>query len=83
MKKGTLIAFTGIDGSGKTTQADLLVKNLLKDGIEAAYVWSRWEPFLVRPFIAKWKEKKTNCRDKIGDQYNGIRVEKQRLLENP
>jgi dTMP kinase len=83
MKKGTLIAFTGIDGSGKTTQADLLVKNLLKDGIEASYVWSRWEPFLVRPFIAKWKEKKTNCGDKIGDQYNGIRVEKQRLLENP
>lgn len=33
MKKGKLIVIDGIDGSGKTTQIDLIAKNLAKQGI--------------------------------------------------
>jgi len=37
MKKGMFICIEGIDASGKTTQAKLLVKNLNKKGYEAIY----------------------------------------------
>jgi dTMP kinase len=36
-KKGLLICIEGIDASGKTTQAKLLVKNLIKKGYDAVY----------------------------------------------
>jgi len=37
MRKGMLICIEGIDASGKTTQAKLLVKNLNERGYEAVY----------------------------------------------
>lgn len=45
---GLLICFTGIDGSGKTTQAELLVAWLASMGFRSMYVWSRGEVLLVR-----------------------------------
>jgi thymidylate kinase len=40
-KRALLFCLTGIDGSGKTTQAQLLVKWLLSQGVKADYIWSR------------------------------------------
>ncbi len=49
---GKLICFTGIDGSGKTTQAKLLMDELTGEGLDTAYVWGRgdvlWRQALVR-----------------------------------
>jgi len=45
-----LIYISGIDGCGKTTQAQLLVKFLKEEGIDVQYAWLRWEPSLKRFF---------------------------------
>jgi len=45
---GSLICFTGIDGSGKTTQAKLLVDWLTSQGVKAIYTWSRGEVLAIR-----------------------------------
>lgn len=37
LKRGILIVFEGIDGSGKTTQAKILLDKLRKKGIDAVY----------------------------------------------
>lgn len=37
LRRGFLIVFEGIDGSGKTTQADILMRNLQKKGVDAVY----------------------------------------------
>lgn len=46
-----LIVLTGIDGSGKSTQAQLLLESIKQEGVDADYVWARWEPKLLRPFV--------------------------------
>ncbi len=45
-----LICFNGIDGAGKTTQAQRLVEHLNRCGYPAEYVWSGGRTLLSRPF---------------------------------
>ena len=42
-----IIYISGIDGCGKTTQAEHLVETLKKQGISVEYQWLRWEPSIV------------------------------------
>ena len=52
-RKGILICFTGIDGSGKTTLAKSLANAMNEQAIESRYVWGGFESFmLLRPFAA-------------------------------
>lgn len=51
-KRSTLICFIGIDGSGKTTQAKALCESLARAGIKTRYVWTRFEPKLIKPLVA-------------------------------
>jgi len=84
MRKGYLIVFTGIDGSGKTTQAKILVESLKKNGIEASYVWTRWEPSLLRFLINRWKSNnKTENIDRLNRNVTVVRDIKRRFKSNP
>lgn len=49
--RGFLICFIGIDGSGKTTLAKELVRNLNNNGKKFRYVYARFEPLILKPFM--------------------------------
>jgi dTMP kinase len=52
-KKGKLIVIDGTDGSGKTTQANLLIKHLRKDGRKVKFIhFPRYENNFFGKFIA-------------------------------
>ncbi|WP_229111382.1 dTMP kinase [Halapricum desulfuricans] len=48
---GALVCFSGIDGSGKTTEAKSVVSELQENGVDATHVWARWRPFVSYPFM--------------------------------
>ena len=50
--KGKLICIIGPDGTGKTTQANLLVKYLRQQGIDCEYKWLRFHHFFSLPVLA-------------------------------
>lgn len=50
----TIIYISGIDGCGKTTQAQRLASRLNSSGKTAEYQWLRWEPSIL-PVIRKIK----------------------------
>jgi len=49
--RAILICFTGIDGSGKTTLAKMLVEGMKKEGIKSKYVYNRSKPFVTKPIM--------------------------------
>lgn len=52
-KRGKLIVIDGTDGSGKTTQANLLIKHLRKDGRKVKFIhFPRYEDNFFGKFIA-------------------------------
>ena len=50
--KGLLVCFTGIDGSGKTSNANKLIENLRKMNLSPVYAYGRWTPVFSYPFLA-------------------------------
>ena len=49
--KNTLICFTGIDGSGKTTIAKEIDQKLRKNNVNSVYVYGRVIPTISRLFM--------------------------------
>jgi dTMP kinase len=41
MARGLLITFSGLDGAGKSTQIDLLMDRLQREGLPPIYLWTR------------------------------------------
>ena len=78
-KKRFFICFTGIDGSGKTTQAKNLVKNLSLNGIKSEYVYARLVPIIFKPLLVVgnllFLRKK-----KINNDYEGYSNTKKNIL---
>jgi glycosyltransferase involved in cell wall biosynthesis/thymidylate kinase len=50
-RRGRLIAISGIDGAGKSTQAERLRIRLAEQGLAATSMWCRWDPLLSKPAV--------------------------------
>ncbi|HEY0733310.1 MAG TPA: hypothetical protein VGD69_00265 [Herpetosiphonaceae bacterium] len=55
MAQGILICLLGIDGSGKSTQAQRLVARLASTGYAATYVWGGRRGLLTAPLVRRGK----------------------------
>jgi thymidylate kinase len=51
-----IIYLTGIDGSGKSTITEKLVKEIYKD-VEVISIWARYKPKIVKALISPFKKK--------------------------
>ncbi len=85
--RGLLICFTGIDGSGKTTQAKLLVDWLASRGIKSTYTWSRGEVLAIRRIFLSMGRKAlgTSTRAITSNEvsFRNYQSRKSKLMRNP
>ncbi len=85
-RAGKLICFTGIDGSGKTTQARILVSALAEAGLEAEYVWGRGDVIWRRTLVAWGRRLLRHPQDEADNaavSHTDYRRRKQALLKSP
>jgi thymidylate kinase len=47
----TLVALTGVDGAGKSTQVAAVVRRAADLGMRADSIWCRWDPLIARPAV--------------------------------
>jgi thymidylate kinase len=50
-RRGILVAFSGVDGSGKSTQVDLLEESFERVNVQVLRIRSRWRPVLSLPLL--------------------------------
>lgn len=55
-RRGCLISISGVDGSGKTTQIELLEKRIKETRPNTLIVWSRWRPLSSLPLLALMRQ---------------------------
>jgi len=53
--RGLLVAFSGVDGSGKSTQIHLLEEQLAKDRVGVLHIRCRWRPVLSLPLLVVFR----------------------------
>ena len=80
---GRLLVVSGLDGSGKSTQAGLLERRLRDAGYRVATVWSRWEPRLSAPLIRIAKRSLNPRSDAATRDYTRFTAAKRRTMRSP
>lgn len=81
--RGRLLVLTGLDGSGKSTQAELLERRLYENGYDVAKVWSRWEPALSAPLIRAAKRRLGAREDAATADYIDFTAAKRQAMNKP
>jgi dTMP kinase len=85
-QRALLICFTGVDGSGKTTQAELLMKWLMAMGVKSMYVWSGGEILTIRGILLSMGRRTlgTTAREIARDKmaYDDYQSRKSKFKEN-
>lgn len=74
MQRSAFVYITGCDGTGKSTQADLMLAHYRRQGVEPMHLWLRFPFFLTLPLLVyarlrglSWYEERNGVRQGYWD----------------
>jgi thymidylate kinase len=82
-KSGNLLVLSGLDGTGKSTQAGILVDRLKRKGITVRTVWNRWKPLISVPIVALARKTISRDKDAPTAQYEEFTRVKKEKMKHP
>lgn len=78
-----ILVLSGLDGTGKSTQARILSERLSEMGIDVATVWNRWKPLLSAPVIRVARRRLSSVKDAPTSDYSSFTRAKKEKMRNP
>lgn len=78
-----LVVLSGLDGTGKSTQARILAEGLRENGIRSATIWNRWEPKLTGPIVSLARRVISRSSDAPTADYERFTAGKRRRMRSP
>ncbi|MBN1163032.1 MAG: hypothetical protein JXB45_00500 [Candidatus Krumholzibacteriota bacterium] len=78
-----VLVLSGLDGTGKSTQASILADRLRQEGIKVDTIWNRWKPCLSAPAIRLARRRINPAKDAALSDYENFTETKRKKMRNP
>lgn len=82
-EKGRILVLSGLDGTGKSTQAEILARRLASEGVGVGTVWNRWKPLASAPLIYLARRRLSAVRDARIADYRNFTESKKNKMRSP
>lgn len=81
--KPGILVLSGLDGTGKSSQARILSERLFGSGIRVNTIWNRWKPVLTLPLIKMARRSISPVRDAQTADYSNFTEKKRDRMRSP
>lgn len=78
-----MLVLSGLDGTGKSTQAEILAERLAGLGVETSTVWNRWSPAITAPVIRAARKRIDPRPDAATEEYTDFTRSKRERMRSP
>ncbi|MCK4549518.1 MAG: hypothetical protein KAU49_05095, partial [Candidatus Krumholzibacteria bacterium] len=80
---GRMLVLSGLDGTGKSTQAEILAGRLADQGVETSTIWNRWSPAITAPLISMARKRIDPRPDAVTEEYTDFTRSKRERMRSP
>ncbi len=78
-----MFVLSGLDGTGKSTQAEILAERLADQGVETSTIWNRWSPAITAPLIAMARKRIDPRPGAATEEYTDFTRSKRERMRSP
>ncbi len=82
-KRPGILVLSGLDGTGKSSQAGILSGRLASEGFKVDIVWNRWKPFFSAPLIHLARKSLNPKKDAQTEDYSNFTESKKEKMKSP
>ncbi|MBN2071282.1 MAG: hypothetical protein JW814_07495 [Candidatus Krumholzibacteriota bacterium] len=81
-KRGILV-LSGLDGTGKSSQASILSGRLASSGVKNVMIWNRWKPFFSAPLVFLARRSLSRTKNAQTAEYSSFTAAKKDKMRSP
>ncbi|HSG28850.1 MAG TPA: hypothetical protein VLA34_10245, partial [Candidatus Krumholzibacterium sp.] len=78
-----ILVLSGLDGTGKSSQAERLLDRLEAEGLRSGVIWNRWKPILTLPLVKLARRMLSPVKDARTEDYSNFTEAKREKMKSP